>query len=116
MLAGDPKLVQLRQIVEVPGGRRKERGRGPFGADPSPTAERRVSARAMDLIDELAGDVREVALLQLAADIAVSQRLLYRFLGGAIELAFGKKKAGSQFQRLVAAIAPLSTSFYSGHV
>src|ERR1700693_1747114 len=58
----------------------------------------------------------EIALLQLAADVSVFERLLHRFLRGTVQLALGEEKALRQGECLFAVMTPLGTTFNSWHV
>jgi len=58
----------------------------------------------------------EIALLEAAALIAVTQRLLDRFLCGAVQLALSKEETLGKGERLTTTVATLGTTFYSRHV
>jgi hypothetical protein len=62
-----------------------------------------------------AGDPQraEIPLAAAPTDVAVTEGLLDRFLGGAVQPALGEKETGSGFQRLGAIGAPLRSSFDS---
>src|SRR5579884_698029 len=90
-----------------------------------------IDACLLEAVDELAvGDLQraaggidahnpkraEIALLEAAADVAVTERFFDGFLRGAIQLRFGKKVAFRPAKCFVAVVPPMGTSFYSWHV
>jgi hypothetical protein len=58
----------------------------------------------------------ELALLLLAAGVGELEAALDGFLGCLVELGFSKEVSTSSLENLFAAITPLGTTFYAGHL
>src|SRR5271165_2911892 len=58
----------------------------------------------------------EIALLEAPALVSIAQRLLNRLLRRPVQFALGEEKTFGEGKGLLAAIAPLGTTFNSGHV
>jgi hypothetical protein len=57
-----------------------------------------------------------LALLLLAAGVGKLEAALDGFLGCLVKLGFGKEITACAFKNLFAAVTPLGTAFYAGHI